>query len=192
MLCRDFSAEAGAGQPGEQDSDCPTDQPGDAQLSDGGAASSLHLLVQRWQPHPQPFRDFRNQGNLTQTLAFIFQYFILSDPARFVNLKSYLKVCMTTHVSSFFVNDTGVYSCISRNIAGSVARFIDLQYEPLGKPHFILKVSTLTSTLNNFLGYKLGGSWRAILISFSFLLFGLVIMSSFTLFYFKNYKVRSD
>ena len=51
-----------------------------------------------------------------------------------------MKVCLTTHVSSFFVNDTGVYSCISRNIAGSVARFIDLQYEPLGKPHFILSL----------------------------------------------------
>ena len=67
-------------------------------------------------------------------------YYIESH--RFINLKSHLKVCLTTHVRSFFVNDTGVYSCISHNIAGSVARFIDLQYEPIGKPHFILSLDT--------------------------------------------------
>ena len=78
-------------------------------------------------------------------------------------------------------------------MAGSVARFIDLQYEPLGKPHFILSLDIdINIAFNNFLGHKLGGSWRAILISFFFLLFGLLIMSFFTLFYFKNYKVRHD
>ena len=135
MSCRDFRAEPGVDQPGEQDCPGPADQPGESDLPGWGPASSGHLLVQRWKPPPRPVRHSGNQATSHKLCPF---YYI--EPPRFVNLKSYLKVCLTTHVRSFFVNDTGVYTCISHNIAGSVARFIDLQYEPMGKPHFILSL----------------------------------------------------
>ena len=69
MFCRYFSAEPGGDQPGEQDRAGPAHQHRQSQMSGRGPASSLHLLVQRWKPHPQPFRYSRNQANLTQTLA---------------------------------------------------------------------------------------------------------------------------
>ena len=137
MFCRYFRAEPGDDlhQPPQQDGPAPADQPGEAELQGGGPTASGHLLVQRWKLPPQPVRQAGYQAT-SHELGPLYHI----ESARFVNLKSYLKVCLTTHVRSFFVNDTGVYTCISHNIAGSVARFIDLQYEPIGKPHFILSL----------------------------------------------------
>ena len=117
ILFRHFSSVYNRDEPQQQDGGGGADQPGEPEVRGRWSTSARHILVQGRNPLHQPDRHVDNQVNSPRFLCCCYESFLSS---------------------SFFPNDTGLYSCVRHNIAGSVSRFIDLQYLPLpGETLFI-------------------------------------------------------
>ena len=96
---------------------------------------------------------------------------------------------MSSLLSSVLPNDTGDYWCLKRNIAGSVRGFVSLQYlSPFGISSTSIFRNIPHQGFSYFSGVA-GQIGRSLLITLSFLLFGVLIMLSFTMYYFKEHKV---
>ena len=96
---------------------------------------------------------------------------------------------MSSLLSSVLPNDTGDYWCQKRNIAGSVRGFVSLQYlSPFGI-YFTSIFRNIPHQRFSYFSGVAGQIGRSLLITLSFLLFGVLIMLSFTMYYFKEHKV---
>ena len=118
--------------------------------------ASLVTLSCEAEGEPPPEISWYKDGSLlpseTETLTirqhFHLTSFLLSSCHNSACFSSNSNCCYESRDDSyFFLNDTGVYSCVRHNIAGSVGRFIELQYLPLpGEPHFILSPDKITTS----------------------------------------------
>ena len=88
-------------------------------------------------------------------------------------------------------SDAGIYSCVRKNVGGSVAGFINLQYHQECKINREKRIQgslvKLYLILDGFVKHL-----RVLLTVFSFLLIGVLIMFSFFMFYLKKYRVTKE